>query len=135
MTTKKDREHVIARLQFAGITWDDVQRLRRIALTLHRWHELECGVDGGGIERDEVTGKVTWYSAATGARTPYPDRETPCLKRLDAIRAKYPGYGFYVQGDPRGASLYVITPHSMATVRERGLTLDICYSSYGVAVF
>jgi hypothetical protein len=26
-------------------------------MTLHRWHELECGTDNGCIERDETTGK------------------------------------------------------------------------------
>lgn len=30
-------------LMVAGITCDDANALRRIAMTLHRWHELECG--------------------------------------------------------------------------------------------
>lgn len=31
------------RLVQAGITMPDADQLRRIAMTLHRWHELECG--------------------------------------------------------------------------------------------
>jgi hypothetical protein len=30
-------------LQRAGIAYDDAVTLRKIAMTLHRWHELECG--------------------------------------------------------------------------------------------
>lgn len=30
-------------LQSAGISYDDACALRRISMTLHRWHELECG--------------------------------------------------------------------------------------------
>ena len=54
---------------------EDAWALRRIAMQLHRWTKLECGV-----ERDEDTGKVTWYSSYTGSRSPYPDRETGALK-------------------------------------------------------
>ena len=30
-------------LQSAGISHEDATALRRISMTLHRWHELECG--------------------------------------------------------------------------------------------
>jgi len=30
-------------LQAAGISYEDACALRRISMTLHRWHELECG--------------------------------------------------------------------------------------------
>lgn len=33
----------LGQLQAAGISWDDACALRRISMTLHRWHELECG--------------------------------------------------------------------------------------------
>src|SRR4051812_8293679 len=113
-----------------GFTRAEAEALRRISLQLHRWHELECGVDGGGVERDETTGKVTWYNAMTGRRSPYPDRETGAKKRLFAIldrcnrarreaTAEIDGQtrlapleplGVYIQTDPRGAALYIIRP-------------------------
>lgn len=33
----------ISQLNSVGISVEDAQRLRRISMTLHRWHELECG--------------------------------------------------------------------------------------------
>lgn len=37
------RNDCIDRLREAGISRDDAEALRRISMTLHRWHELECG--------------------------------------------------------------------------------------------
>ena len=97
-----------------GFTRKDAESLRRISNQLHRWYELECGVDAGGVERDEQTGKVTWYSSRTGERSPYPDRETGAVKRLQGIiaarnnRVSDAPVSYYLQGDPRGAALYII---------------------------
>lgn len=33
----------IAALERAGMKYRDAVQLRRISMTLHRWHELECG--------------------------------------------------------------------------------------------
>lgn len=77
--------HMIATLTRAGIEYDDALALRRVAMTLHRWHELECGTDGGCIERDEDTGLTYWRSASSARRYRTPDRETGALKRLAAI--------------------------------------------------
>jgi len=41
----------IDRLTSAGIGYDDAVKLRRIAMTLHRWHEYECGTDSACIVR------------------------------------------------------------------------------------
>ena len=41
-------------LQSLGFTRDEGEKLRRISMTLQRWHELECGIDGGCIERENV---------------------------------------------------------------------------------
>lgn len=104
----KDTFSLINRLRNLGITEDDAWALRRVAMTLHRWHEMECGIDNGGVERDEVTGKTYWYNAMTGRRSPTPDRETGALKRLAAIMSRYPTLSPYVQGDPRGAALFLL---------------------------
>jgi hypothetical protein len=121
MTRKYDST---ANLLSLGISLDDAKALQRIERQLHRWHELECGIEAGGIERDEVTGKVTWYSSATGNRSPYADRETPALKRLAAIMARYPKLQSYVQGDPRGGALYIIRPGDVPS----GCSADSYYS-------
>jgi hypothetical protein len=110
--------------------YGDAYALRRIAMTLHRWHELECGVEGGGIERDEATGKVTWYSSYSGTRIPYRDYETPALKRLAKIIARYPTLKSYVQGDPRGAALYILRPGDVPAGEDAD-----SYYSRGIAVY
>lgn len=113
-------------LQSLGFTEAEAEQLRRISMTLQRWHELECGTDGGCIERDEETGKAYWRSAHTGKRWPYADRETGARKRLAKImrahhdrqtptwpdgKAVYPNpLSAYIQTDPRGAALYIIRP-------------------------
>lgn len=116
----------------AGISEDDAFALRRIAMQLHRWHELECGVENGGVERDETTGKVTWYNSHTGTRYPFPDRETPALKRLAKIMERYKdaGLSYYVQGDPRGASLFILRKGDV----PEGENVDSYYSR-GLAVY
>jgi hypothetical protein len=110
-------------------------------MTLHRWSERECGIDGGCIERDETTNRTFWYNSNIGRRFPIPDRETGAKKRLEAIvnarnrRAVSPGsshtaLGYYIQGDPRGAALYIIRPGDVPA----GASVDSCYSR-GVVVY
>lgn len=112
---RRDAEALWARqnaLMNAGVSREDCEALRRISMTLHRWHERECGVDGGCIERDgrDGEGKPYWHSSLSGHRWPIPDRERGALKRLTAIMARYPELRAYVQGDPRGAALYILRP-------------------------
>ena len=144
-TTAKERGEVMHRLGRIGIGEHDVQALRRIAMTLrriamtlHRWHELECGDAtewaSFGIERDEGTGKpymVThpYKANAKVTRRAVPDCEQGALKRLGAIMAKYPDLTPYVQGDPRGAALYILRPED---IRDSGI--DSCYSN-GTAIY
>ncbi len=134
----------IAPLVRAGIERQDAYAIRRVAMTLHRWHELECGTDSYCIVRGKWNNATAQFDYADDGLPHYefdglsgrsrysriPDRETPALKRIAKIVAKYPGLSFYVQGDPRGASLYIIRP---GDVRE-GARVDSCYSN-GVAVY
>ena len=137
MTRKYD---CIGPLTRAGIAAHDAHALRRIAMTLHRWHELECG-DGNdwaswSIERENADGTgrpfmVTYpHNASKPTRQLIADRETGALKRLDKIMARYPTLSAYVQGDPRGASLYILRPGDVC----EGASVDSCYSN-GLAVY
>jgi hypothetical protein len=126
----RDTFHMLDQVRSTGISLDDAMALRRISMTLHRWHELECGIDGGCIERDETTGKAYWLNSRSGRRSPAVDREAGALKRLKAIMARYPKLSAYVQGDPRGASLYILRPGDV----PEGADVDGYYSR-GVAVY
>lgn len=121
----------------AGIDLDDATHLRRIAMVLHRWHELECGTESGVIVRDEKTGKPLFYRHKTRylapndprCFSPIPDREAGALKRLNEIMARYPEYRAFVQTDPRGPALYILRP----TDWREGERLDEIYTR-GIAV-
>lgn len=124
------KQTAVPQLISLGFTENDARTLRRIAMQLHRWHELECGVEGGGVERDETTGLCYWYSSYSGKRTPYRDMETSALKRLDALMSRYAPLTYYVQGDPRGCAVYVLRPGDVPEGKEPD-----AYYSRGIAVY
>jgi hypothetical protein len=138
----------VMQLMRNGINESDAYALRRISMTLHRWHELECG-DGndyaewtiargrkvnGAFEYDDNGAPYEERHVHTENKARYtriPDRERGALKRLGKIMARYPAFGTYVQTDPRGASLYII-PRDKITPDH---TIESCYSSIGIAVY
>jgi hypothetical protein len=111
-------------------------------MTLHRWHELECGTGDGqttysierdGEEPDSKPYKRVQYPTRTGyvdKRYPIPDKETGARKRLAAILTRYPTLRAYVQGDPRGAALYILRPGDV----PEGANPDAYYSR-GIVVY
>ena len=124
----EQRQRTYTQLMAAGFTFEECEKMRRISLTLRRWFERECG-DGNdwadwAIERDENgEGRpflVTHYHPRNGAparttKSPIADRETGARKRLASIiqgrNERAPGkVETYIQGDPRGASLYILRP-------------------------
>lgn len=115
---------------------EDAESLRRISMTLHRWHELECGTDAGHVERDEASGKPYWYPsnrfADTGRVPRYstPDREKGALARLARIMSRYPSLQAYVQTDPRGCALYILRPGDVPAGEKAE-----SYYSRGIAVY
>lgn len=143
--TKREREQrdwMQAAVERLGFTSWEFHKLRRISMTLHRWHEHECN---GNIQRegDDGEGKPRWYRLNHSFLDPHdprasyriPDRERGALKRLGKIiadRNKRPRdcvIHSYVQGDPRGAALYLVTAEQL-----RGDSIDSCYNR-GVAVY
>lgn len=117
MSKERERFESIERAKRCGLTEEDAVAVRRIALTLHRWFELECG-DGNsygswGIERNEETGIpyfIHHHGSFPTTRRRIADRETGARKRLDKIMAKYPGLRAYIQGDCRGGTIYLCKP-------------------------
>lgn len=150
--TKKEAlrlAHQTAALTALGFTLNEADSLRRISMTLHRWHELECGDEYGSIERDEKTGRPYWHSATRSGQinTPHfiPDRERGALKRLakiiaqrnnreNALGATYQHYtgrlSYFIQGDPRGAALYILRPSDVPTGADPS-----AYYSRGICVY
>lgn len=145
------RAHMFNALQSLGFTFDECEKLRRISMTLRRWHELECGTGDGqvsvsverdGDEPDSKPYKRIQYPTANGyvdKRFPIADRETGARKRLKAIiharniRQPFmesPLIDAYIQGDPRGAALYILRPGDI----PEGQTADSCYSR-GICVY
>ncbi len=117
-----------------GFTSEEAEKLRRISMTLQRWHELECGTGEGQVSRsverenEDGTGRPfmrVQYPTANGyhdSRYAIPDRETGAKKRLQAIMLERNkrrlqdnvnaggGLYAYIQTDPRGAALYILRP-------------------------
>jgi hypothetical protein len=131
--TKREAMDITAaqnRLLNVGISTEDAETLRRISMTLRRWFELECGTDHGCVDRDETTNKPYWLMSDGHRRYPMADRETGARKRLAAIMARYPTLTPYVQGDPRGCALYILTPEHL----DANYSIDSIYNR-GIAVF
>ncbi len=116
-----DKYNSIEALRKAGFSRDYPTALRRTAMTRHRGHQMEGGTDSGCIERGRKEGNVfihdedgkPFWANHGGTKTiylPVYDRERGALKRLAAIIRRYPGFTWYVQGDPRGAALYILRP-------------------------
>jgi hypothetical protein len=131
--TKREREQRARMMQTLcglGFSLTDAMALRRISMRLHRWHEKECGIDGGCIERDEKTGKPYWHNSYSGRRSPIRDDEKGALAKLKKIEKRHAPLTFFVQTDPRGAALYVIRPGDV----PEGENVDAYYSR-GVVVY
>lgn len=145
---KKDTVYMLGTLNRAGISPVHAIALRRIAMTLHNWHEKECGSSDNrkswAIERDEVTDTPyivehwhvkaapggSLYSNTNTYRRRIPDLEKGALKRLDAIMSQYPDLSYYIQTDPRGAPLYILRKGDI----PEGKDVDAYYSN-GLAVY
>ena len=117
---KKETHEMISRLEKLGFSYEEAMQLRRISLTLQRWFEMECGTENDSgtsisIERDEKTEKpfqrMQYQSPHGWVDKVYPvsDREAGARKRLAAILERHRRFVAYVQTDPRGASLYILS--------------------------
>lgn len=114
-----------ATLNGLGFSDDEIEHLRRIQMTLHRWSERECN---GDIQRDENTNRpfTEWFP---GKRQWKPDKEAGALRRLAKIMEGKIGVQAYVQGDPRGCALYIVRNSDVPV----GADIESYYSR-GIAV-
>lgn len=132
-----------------GFSLDEARQLRRISMTLHRWHELECGDSNDyqsfSIVRGVKHRKTDFEYADDGqpymeihshrSNDPRPrytqvaDREAGAKRRLARIMAGHPALAAYIQGDPRGCALYILRPGDV----PEGKPADSYYSR-GIAV-
>jgi len=118
MSRERERIEAIERAKRCGLSEEDAIAVRRIALTLHRWFEYECGMDHGLIERDEKTGIPYFWRTNHSYLDPHDprarhriaDRETGARRRLDKIMSRYPALRAYIQGDCRGGTIYLCKP-------------------------
>jgi hypothetical protein len=110
-TTKRERiQRFYNNAARLGLLPGEADSLRRIEMTLHRWAEWECGMEGGHIERDEMTGKpwMVRQGVRDSIRWQIADREAGALRRLARIMASHPELLAYHQTDPRGCALYLL---------------------------
>ena len=111
--TRKTIAHVESVATSFNLSSDDAWALRRCAMTLHRWHEGECG-DGNAyaswcITRDANGRPFREVCPHTGGKNrmePIRDMEAGALRRIKSICSAN-GLHFYVQTDPRGGTLYL----------------------------
>lgn len=133
---------MIERLRGAGISYRDALALRRISMTLQRWHELECGTGNGqttySIERDgPEPGDKPYMRMQYPTKDGYvdrrwriADRELGAHRRLYNLMRRYPTLRAYVQKDPRGAALHILRRDDVPDGADVS-----AYYDRGIAVF
>jgi hypothetical protein len=67
-------------------------------------------------------------------RTRIADKETGARKRLAKMMEKYPDLAYYIQTDPRGCALYILSKEDREYAATHGYALDQIYNR-GVAVY
>ncbi len=112
----KTHTATIARLATLGISAADIDALFRISATLRTWFTHECN---GDIQRNESDGIPHWvtFNRYTNGYDKFrtADREKGARRRLEAIMANYPELTAYIQTDPRGCSLYILSAVDLGT--------------------
>lgn len=130
--TKRERENYLytfKRLEKLGFSGAEIETLFRIERTLSRWHERECnGIEyREGVPFEYMEGRFLAPNDPRQWRK-VRDMGKGARARLASLMRKHPTLDAYVQGDPRGCSLYV---YARAGMPEN---VEAHYSSKGVAV-
>lgn len=129
----KSTYEMISRLTALGINSDDAWHLRRIAMTLHRWHELECG-DGNPYGSWWITRGRDRVRAKGGTKMKpsnkikriytrhYSDsgQTTACVEWQDGACTEGPADDYHGVLVPRGAHMGALFDRAIAN----GLTVE-----------
>jgi hypothetical protein len=94
--------------------------LRRLAITLHNYFTCQCN----GAIREKLKDE-TWQqydNDRNNIQIPYIEKRIAYFERLIATKCKYLNIPYYIQGDPRGLTLYL------------GTTSGTRYDTEGVAI-
>lgn len=116
-TSELKNELLMYRLRAGGVnaSYSDAELLRRSAMRLHRWHEHMCS----DTWIDEDTG-IAYRQYGSAYNRPMQTVKVSNMGKIEEakIRAICDPLGahYYIQGDPRGASLYV----SSSTIDNNG---------------
>ena len=123
--------NAIESLEKIGFSNEDATALRRISMTLGRWHELECGDSNNYASWCVVRGKKNdgefvyddngeayeerhVHTENKARYTKIADRERGAHKRLKDIMSRYADFVPYIQTDPRGCALYILRSDDVA---------------------
>jgi len=141
------KQDCVLRLRDAGISLEDANALRRISMTLQRWHEAACGNSndyaswaivrgrkeaGEFIHDDDGRPFEERHIHRGNGRAIYtavPDRERGAKARLAAIMTRYSEFAAYVQTDPRGCALWIVPRAAVPAGEEM-----MCHYTKGIAV-
>lgn len=101
----KHRYDCIDALRAAGISYEDATALRRISMTLHRWHEMECGdgnqhgswaiVRGSKVKRDSMGAPLD--GGPNDVSFVYDDYGAPFLEHHHYLHGKGKDYVSYTR--------------------------------------
>lgn len=127
------REHMFRALATFGIDRREAEQLRRISMQLRSWHERLCNEDIE--ERDDGSAWFTFHGASKSHAWRIPNRGAGAERRLAAIMAPHRCHlCYYVQTDPRGAALYIVSRVQLRRAGKKPADLDSCYT-IGTAVY
>ena len=117
-TSELKNELLMYRLRADGVNanYSQAKTLRRSAMRLYRWHEADCN---GDISVDEDTG-IAYRHHGHGTQGPFCTVKTANIGAIEETKIKAIcdslNCHYYIQGDPRGAALYV----SSAPIHHNG---------------
>jgi hypothetical protein len=124
MNTRKIEEAMRLARALPGWSIPDIILARKCAGKLHRADEAKCN---GDAYLDDETG--AWRDRhGRPCRNPY----GRAAKTLDNITASY-GWTWHHQSDPRGRSVYLMSPELLRSMKARGVPVYHGYSQ-GVAL-
>lgn len=123
MNTRKIEEAMRLARALSGWSIPDTLLARKCAAKIHRADEMQCNGDayeddaGRWVDRD-----------GRPCRNPYGRAH----ETLDSIVKTY-GWTWYHQSDPRGRSVYLLSPEVLREMEGRGVPVDQGYNM-GVAL-